>query len=83
MAAKQQETVYRLTYWSTRQHHGIYNPYGSSDYTDKEEMERQRAELMSSRDMYRIETWQRIGNWKGELVVEEYHGNPAHVKLKK
>lgn len=74
--------MYRLIYWSTRQHDGIINPYGTGDYTDKEKMERACAKLKSSKDMYRIEMWERIGNWEGEIVVEDWHGNPAHLKLK-
>lgn len=68
--------MYRLTYWSTLQEHGKANPYGHADYTDKEEVERQRAKLMLSKDIYRMETWQRIENWEREIGVEEYHGNP-------
>lgn len=75
-------SVYRIFYWSTRQWHGIHVPYGLGDYTDKVAMERARATLMESKDMYRIETWERLTEWEREIYVEEDHGNPAHLKLK-
>lgn len=75
-------SVYRVYYWSTRQEGPITEPYGRNDYGDRGAAERLRDKLMGSKDMYKIEIWGQLDVWTGAIHVEEWHGNPAHLKLK-
>ena len=76
------DCVYKVIYWSTRQKNGIIHSYGSQCCKSKGAAEKVVDSLQKSVDMYRIETWQKVGDWSGSIVVEDRHGNPAHLKLK-
>ncbi len=73
-------SLYRVFYSSTRQKGNVAEPYGQNDYSDKAAAERSRDKLMRSKDMYRIEIWGQLETWKGTIHVEEYHGNPVHLR---
>ena len=73
---------YKITYWSTRQKHGVMNPYGSYGCSSEELLQAECKRLKESKDIYMIETWEQTSVWDREPVVEEWTGNPAHLNLK-
>lgn len=76
------KTIYRLVYWSTRQTGDILEPYGRSDYEDRREVRTAKKVIERSRDIYKTEVWKRTALMEREKIVEEYHGNRAHLGLK-
>jgi len=74
--------IYTVKYWSTRKEGDIYEAYGETDSNHIRDALKASKELQSREDVYFIEVWKRVGTFEREKIVEEFHGNEAHLSLK-
>lgn len=78
---RQSDGTFTIKYWSTRKKGDIIEPYGESHFPDIHAAGDVKDRLKKSKDIYRIEIWHLVSAEDREKVVEDFHGNPAHLSL--
>lgn len=78
---RKSDAKYTVKYWSTRKKGATFEAYGQTHLKIIQDAEQIRERLRKSKDIYRIEIWQLVSAEEREKVVEDFHGNPAHLSL--